>query len=96
MDYSPKPKTQSYQTLTASVGRNHKKENRETDFIFNADYFDRFFTKPEKFKQLCFEWFHSVRMTIKQRVKKLFKRVKIKVKQVILSGQLEIIFNSNL
>ncbi len=89
-------KTPTFSNLTSLVEPNRKKEKRQTDHVFKSNFYDKFFTKPEKFKQLCFEWFHSVRMTIKQRVKKLFKRVKIKVKQVILSGQLEILFQSSI
>ncbi len=89
MDYSPKPKTQSYQTLTASVGRNHKKENRESQHVFN-DTWEHYFIG-----QMCFDFYHKVRslpFNYFKKLKEAIKKVIRKIKSIVNPNQLSLTF----
>ncbi len=86
---STKTKTPTFSNLTASVGRNHKKENLDTNHVFN-DTFEKYLVG-----QMCFDFYHKVRslpFNYFKKLKEAIKKVIRKIKSIVNPNQLSIEF----
>ncbi len=90
MKTSPKPKSlTTNENFTSKVKRDHKKENRESQHVFN-DTWEHYFIG-----QMVFEFYHKVRslpFNYFKKLKEAIKKVIRKIKAIVNPNQLSLTF----